>query len=1000
MIILLAALLLAQPMPPQTVTPVGISAPNAVTVQGAAGAVPIPITGSISVTGTADTVGNTATFSANNVCTSVLTAGEQSVGFHLGAGTVAASFTPYYTQATGAVNCATAGTCTATTFASGTTPLTTTNPNAVQDLGINLTGGIRQVEVCTTAYTSGSATGNVTATFVQAAISGGGGGGTVTQGNAGTNAAAWWVRIGDTTNGPVAVKPASTAATGTDVALVVAVSPNNTVTVTGTVTANAGTGTFVTSSAAQDPSFVAPGSTSAPTKGGVVMGKTADGTPAYDPIPLAAGGGSVVVSGTVAISGTIPVSGTIAATQSGTWNIGTVTTLSTITNPVTVAQATAANLNATVTGTVAATQSGTWNITNISGTVSLPTGASTETTLAKLPLAQASTTSGQSGPLVQCAVTTSAPTYSSTTTNPLSCDTSGNLRITGSITASNPSVSSTGSAVPASATYIGGNKSGTLTGITLDSSGNVNVNVAAGGGSGGTSSSFSSAFPATGTAAGMTDGTNMQPFKAESSSNLNLRVGIFNGATEAAVKAASTAAVAADPALVVAISPNNTINALITTTVGTPITLNAACATGLTCAAGSTAQVSLTGLNNGNVTFASGSTPLMTLVGDCSYDSGTTWILTGTPSTSGVLGFATAVNVASNTVVNPANTSYVLPINSSACLGATDIRVRVAAYTSGSVSATLRAVFNGGGGGGGGASSNVNISSYGGTATSLGQKTSSASIPVVLPSDAVAQNTSGGPTTISVACSDANLNACASNSFARFTVTGQASAQVQFANSTLTCATARADYLGADGATWVLGGFFNDTSGNVTTSVAFSASSATVNYGLSTPPTVNTTQFQIRCATAITNTTAVSASAGLFGSPPAPYAFPASGAAISPMAIAAYPEHATGFSCNVDAASAETQCIGLSGAGLKYYVKTAVFTSNAAITVKLHSSTTAGNACATSPSLVVPTLYLGTNTGAPLQFPQGLPAAAANSALCCFFSGASGSCVISGYIAP
>ncbi|MBS0371761.1 MAG: hypothetical protein JSS57_21475 [Proteobacteria bacterium] len=47
---------------------------------------------------------------------------------------------------------------------------------------------------------------------------------------------------------------------------------------------------------------------------------------------------------------------TVAATQSGTWNIGTVAT---ITNP------------------VAATQSGTWNLNNISGTISLPTGAST-----------------------------------------------------------------------------------------------------------------------------------------------------------------------------------------------------------------------------------------------------------------------------------------------------------------------------------------------------------------------------------------------------------------------------------------------------------------------------------------------------------------------------------------------------------------------------------------------------------------------------------------------
>ena len=51
--------------------------------------------------------------------------------------------------------------------------------------------------------------------------------------------------------------------------------------------------------------------------------------------------------------------GTFPSTQSGTWNIGTVTTLTSITNP------------------VAATQSGAWNITNITGTVSLPTGAAT-----------------------------------------------------------------------------------------------------------------------------------------------------------------------------------------------------------------------------------------------------------------------------------------------------------------------------------------------------------------------------------------------------------------------------------------------------------------------------------------------------------------------------------------------------------------------------------------------------------------------------------------------
>jgi len=43
--------------------------------------------------------------------------------------------------------------------------------------------------------------------------------------------------------------------------------------------------------------------------------------------------------------------------------------------------------------------------------------------------AQGSTTSGQNGVLLQGAVTTAAPTYTTATTNPLSLDTSGNLRV-------------------------------------------------------------------------------------------------------------------------------------------------------------------------------------------------------------------------------------------------------------------------------------------------------------------------------------------------------------------------------------------------------------------------------------------------------------------------------------------------------------------------------------------------------------------------------------------
>lgn len=58
----------------------------------------------------------------------------------------------------------------------------------------------------------------------------------------------------------------------------------------------------------------------------------------------------------------------------------------------------------------------------------LPTGASTAA-LQPTAAAQGSATSGQTGPLVQCSVTTAAPTYTTAQTDPLNCDTTGNLRV-------------------------------------------------------------------------------------------------------------------------------------------------------------------------------------------------------------------------------------------------------------------------------------------------------------------------------------------------------------------------------------------------------------------------------------------------------------------------------------------------------------------------------------------------------------------------------------------
>jgi hypothetical protein len=84
---------------------------------------------------------------------------------------------------------------------------------------------------------------------------------------------------------------------------------------------------------------------------------------------------------------------------------------------------------------------GTGSTTAVTGNVTVvqPTGTNLHTVVDNFPadadaLAQGSTTSGQLGALVMGAVTTVAPTYTTATTNPLSIDTSGNLRVAATLT--------------------------------------------------------------------------------------------------------------------------------------------------------------------------------------------------------------------------------------------------------------------------------------------------------------------------------------------------------------------------------------------------------------------------------------------------------------------------------------------------------------------------------------------------------------------------------------
>lgn len=155
---LLTALLLSQ-VPNTTATTVGAKRGQDVNVLNT-----VAISGTISTAGAADTVGATATYNANSVCGFVATAGQTGAGFIVQAGTLAATLTPSVsTDSTNGTN----GTWTATSFVdiSGNKSSTQvlTNPNSAAAFGLVLEAGVRYAKVCTTAYTSGSATGNLVA---------------------------------------------------------------------------------------------------------------------------------------------------------------------------------------------------------------------------------------------------------------------------------------------------------------------------------------------------------------------------------------------------------------------------------------------------------------------------------------------------------------------------------------------------------------------------------------------------------------------------------------------------------------------------------------------------------------------------------------------------------------------------------------------------------------------------------------------------------------------
>lgn len=230
----------------------------------------------------------------------------------------------------------------------------------------------------------------------------------------------------------------------------------------GTVTANAGSGTFgvsgtvisnigTTNGLSLDATVsglhVAQASTTSGQSGPLLQGATTTAAPSYttaktNPLSLTTTGALRVDNSAV----TQPVSGTITA------NIGTGGSLSTAakqpalgtagtasSDVITIqgiASMTAVKTDSSATtqpvsGTVTANAgSGTFGISGtVTSNIGTTNGLSLDSSVNGLLVAQASTTSGQSGPLIQGATTTAAPSYTTAKSNPLSLTTAGALRV-------------------------------------------------------------------------------------------------------------------------------------------------------------------------------------------------------------------------------------------------------------------------------------------------------------------------------------------------------------------------------------------------------------------------------------------------------------------------------------------------------------------------------------------------------------------------------------------
>lgn len=307
---------------------------------------------------------------ALNAAVTVAVSGRGGVGGYVATGTLSGTVTPEVTI-DGTHWLATS----VFTFSAGTAPARATTVTLNTLFGIEIPAGAKQARIRVSAYTSGTSTGTLLATMEPGATSTTA---TVSGTVAATQSGTWTVQPGNTAN-TTAWKVDGSAVTQP---------------VSGTVTANAGTNLNTSLLALEAGGNLAAIKTDVDK---IPTSPSTDRTTAGAPFSVELSDGSAFYTGTK--TGQLPAAldggGFLKTHEQGT---------------------------ATVSGTVTANAG-----TNLNTSL-----LQLDATGAALNLAQGATTSGETGPLIQGAVTTSAPTYVTAKTDPLSLTTAGALRVDGS----------------------------------------------------------------------------------------------------------------------------------------------------------------------------------------------------------------------------------------------------------------------------------------------------------------------------------------------------------------------------------------------------------------------------------------------------------------------------------------------------------------------------------------------------------------------------------------